>query len=216
MELTLGDFGTSYSKIKRGDKIEIVPSSELAKSGVTVDVGTGHNAGLYARRTINELVALSRGAQSIIDEDDFVVLDVGSRDIKYVRIRGGRFYDGDWNTICGAMAGFTIELLLKHLSVNLNELQASDMDIGITCGILGTGAVFDLIAEGLLPETAVSALIRGIAQNTYSFCKRPDKIYLSGGLCKVHAFIDSFPCEIVPVGRFVLVKGLSVSISDRA
>ncbi|MHB8841157.1 MAG: ATPase [Candidatus Aquicultor sp.] len=214
MELTLGDFGTSYSKIKRGGHVEVIPSSDLAKSEFMVDVGTGHNAGLYARRTVNELVALSRGAQSSIDEDDFVVLDVGSRDIKYVRIRGGRFYDGDWNTICGAMAGLTLELLLRHLSVNPSELRVSDTDLGVTCGILGTGAVFDLIAEGLPPEAAVSALIRGIAQNTYSFCKRPDKIYLSGGLCNMQAFIDSFPCEVVPMGRFVLIEGLSASISD--
>ncbi len=214
MELTLGDLGTSYSKIKHSGQIEVIPSSQLAKRKFMVDVGTGHNAGLYARHTVNELVVLSRGAQSSIDDDDFVVLDVGSRDIKYVRIRGGRFYDGDWNTICGAMAGFTLELLLQHLSVNPSKLRVSDADLGVTCGILGTGAVFDLIAEGLPPEDAVSALIRGIAQNTYSFCKRPDKIYLSGGLCNMRAFTDSFPCEVVPMGRFVLIEGLSASISD--
>lgn len=214
MGLTFGDFGTSYSKIKRDGAIEIIPSSEIAKQEMMVDIGTGHNASRYARRTVNELVALSLGAQRLIEDKNFVILDVGSRDIKYARIRDGRFHDGDWNTVCGAMAGLTIELILKHLHLDPGDLQISDKDLGVSCGILGTGAVFDLIAGGLPAKDAVSALVSGVASNTFNFCKRPDKIYLSGGLCNMQAFIDSFPCEVVPVGRFVLIDGLAVYVNE--
>jgi hypothetical protein len=50
--------------------------------------------------------------------------------------------------------------------------------------------------------------IKGIAKNIYDFSGKAEKIYISGGLCENKLFINSFPCEVIPLGRFVQVEGL--------
>ena len=68
--------------------------------------------------------------------------------------------------------------------------------------------IFDDIVAGSSETEAVARFVRGIALNGYRFAGSPEKLYLSGGLCANPLFVASFPCRLVPLGRFVLLEGL--------
>jgi activator of 2-hydroxyglutaryl-CoA dehydratase len=209
--MILADFGTSYSKFLDLNGIdpepEIMPSRELPRS-LRVDLATGHNAKRFAGRCVNELTALARGAEALIRESSYLILDCGSRDIKYVRYREGQLQDMGWNAECGASMGFTVELLERYYNLDFRRLPVPDRTFSVTCGVLGLSDIFDAITSGTEEAEAVARFVKGIAINAYRFAGSPPKLYLSGGLCDNQLFVKSFPCEIVPLGRFVLLAGL--------
>jgi activator of 2-hydroxyglutaryl-CoA dehydratase len=135
-------------------------------------------------------------------------VDVGSRDIKSVTFKDGEYAGCDWNYMCGAMAGFTVGLLGSYFNIDYEDLETAQEHLPVTCGILGMGAIFDKIADGLPPEKAVAMFIKGLAKNIHSFAGRAERIYLAGGLCENSLFVNSFPCELVLLGRYVQIEGL--------
>jgi len=208
--MLLADFGTSYCKIL--DTLSDAPPRIVATRDLErdfcADLATGHNAGRRSRQSINELTALAWGGEYHIEEPDFVLLDCGSRDIKFIRYEGGRVTDMGWNAECGASMGFTIELLGKYYDLNFNSIPVPDSGFPITCGVLGMSNIFDAVVSGSTEIEAVAKFVRGIAMNGYRFAGSPQKLYLSGGLCDNPLFVGCFPCEVVRLGRFVLLTGL--------
>ncbi|HHB77502.1 MAG TPA: ATPase [Desulfobulbus sp.] len=211
--MLLADFGTSYCKIldtETSPGPEIISTRDL-DAGFMADLATGHNAARRSRRSINELTALARGGEEIIGGEDFVLLDCGSRDIKFVRYSEGRVVDMGWNAECGASMGFTIELLAKYYDLDYGEIPVPDTGFSITCGVLGMSNIFDAVVSGLSETEAVAKFVRGIARNAYRFAGSPERLYLSGGLCDNPLFVGSFPCNVISLGRFVLLSGLQAS-----
>jgi len=209
--MILGDFGTSYCKfwdVSVPDSQPTVIATKDLPAGIEVTIATGHNGKRFSRQYINELIALARGGEALINEDTYVLLDCGSRDIKFVTIQNGDLKEMDWNTECGASMGFTIELLEKYYELDYTTMQAPERTFSVTCGVLGMSHIFDAVIAGTPVADAVASFIKGIAMNAYRFAGSPEKIYLSGGLCDNPVFINSFPCEVVPLGRFALLKGL--------
>jgi len=207
------DAGTTYAKIielcDSGEKIyKILPSKELKNHKLNIVKSTGHMA-FSKGISENEIVALALGAKEAVGETG-VVLDLGSRDAKWIKFEKGKFKDMDWNTSCAAATGATIEMLLKFYDVRLENLVEVDEKYNITCGIFGLEKIMDDISRAEAPEVAISKFINGIAQNAYNFTKKPEKIYLSGGFCDNLCFVNSLSkyCEVVPLGRFVLAEGL--------
>ena len=206
----LADFGTSWTKILDTDSGErrIEKTKDLAP--FKADLATGHNTNNRARRTVNELIALGDGAMQLVDDKEYTVLDVGSRDVKYVRFAGGRVAQMDWSAKCGALTGFTLELILSYFSVDPAGVEPGKGTMSITCGVLGMEQLFEAIAAGRSIEFALADFTRGLASNAYQFIGRPGCFYLSGGMCENPLFLKSFPpgVEVLPLGRFVLVEGL--------
>lgn len=208
--MLLADFGTSYCKLLETDSGEppyLIPTREFDRS-IQVDIATGHNGKRYAVQYVNELTALAKGGLSLIQESSFTLLDCGSRDIKYVIYEDGKIKDMGWNAECGASMGFTIELLEKYYTLDFTKLKVPKTSFSITCGVLGMSHIFDAVITGESEAEAVAKFVKGIAINAYNFAKRPEKIYLSGGLCDNPLFVGSFPCSVVSLGRFVLLEGL--------
>lgn len=209
--MILADFGTSYSKFLDLDQPDPQPyikaTKDLARN-FKVDIATGHNGKRFSTSYVNELIALARGGEALIEEDRYLLLDCGSRDIKYIHYQDGKMQDMGWNTECGASMGFTIELLENYYNLDFNKLPTPDKTFSVTCGVLGISNIFDAITSGVNEAEAVSSFVKGIAINAYRFAGSPAKIYLSGGLCDNRLFMDSMPCEVVPLGRFVLLAGL--------
>jgi activator of 2-hydroxyglutaryl-CoA dehydratase len=209
--MILGDFGTSYSKFldlsSGSSKPYIIPSKELTAAD-KVGIATGHNGKRFSNRYVNELTVLARGGESLIEEKNFVLLDCGSRDIKFIQYIDGRLNDMGWNSECGASMGFTIELLARYYDLDYQELPIPERPFSVTCGVLGMSRIFDAVVSGTPDSVAVARFVMGIAINAYRFAGSPTKLYLSGGLCDNPLFLNSFPCEIIPLGRFVLLKGL--------
>jgi activator of 2-hydroxyglutaryl-CoA dehydratase len=213
--LLLIDAGTSY--IKTYDtitgKTSIVHITDFAKHNlVKPNYTTGHNATLVGQGIfINELVALAEGAKALCDSKDFNILDVGSRDMKLVSYKSGNFDKCDWNTSCGAMIGFTIELIMKYFNKTHQDLKVTDKHFDITCGLLGITKFFDQISKDASIEEGLSSLINGMARFSWHFAGKPESLYLSGGLSDNTVFVESLRKLVPglkPLGRLVLIEGL--------
>jgi activator of 2-hydroxyglutaryl-CoA dehydratase len=211
----LGDFGTSYTKLFTNGDVKTLPTVEL-EAGLTVELGCGHHARGHARRVENELVALATGAKALVGKEDFVCVDVGSRDIKKVRFKSGRYAGCDWNYVCGALAGFTMELLSRYYSLVYDDIEPSEESLSVKCGILGISSLFDLVAQGEELPRAVAKFVKGVATNVYHFAGKPQPLFLAGGMCENALFVRSLPCDVVKLGRFVSVEGLKALMQNRA
>jgi activator of 2-hydroxyglutaryl-CoA dehydratase len=185
----------------------LLPTREL-KQSLRVDLATGHNGKRYANHYVNELTALAKGGEVLIPDGSFTLLDCGSRDIKYIRYEKGKVKDMGWNAECGASMGFTIELLERYYSLDFSALEVPATSFSVTCGVLGMSHIFDAVVGGENESVAVARFVKGIALNAFNFSGRPQVLYLSGGLCDNPLFVGSFPCELIPMGRFVLLEGL--------
>lgn len=215
--MLLADFGTSYCKILNtasGEPPRLVATRDLEK-GFYADIATGHNAGRRSHENINELTALAWGGEYLIGERDFVLLDCGSRDIKFIRYEDGKIKDMGWNAECGASMGFTIELLGKYYNLDFDTIPIPATGFPITCGVLGMSNIFDAVVSGSTEIEAVAKFVRGIAMNGYRFAGSPDKLFLSGGLCDNTLFVGCFPCKVIQLGRFVLLEGLKEYIKRK-
>lgn len=227
------DAGTTYSKIieigiedasialnpyfiekKSGKNYYIFPSKMLKTLDIKFEKSCGHmgaqkSAGISERETENEIIALANGCKNIVDANA-TVLDLGSRDAKWIRFKDTKFKDMDWNTSCASSTGATVEMLLKFYEVASEDLSFTSVKFPVTCGIFGLEKIMDDISKGANPPEAISKFIHGIAYNAWSFAKKPGEIYLSGGFCENKCFVDSLKnyCEVELLGRFILCEGL--------
>ena len=215
------DAGTTYSKIitvseqfddkyfvkNDSDKSYYILPSNIVK---TLDISPKNSCGHMSYSNENEIIALARGAKKMNVDSDATVLDLGSRDSKWIRFKDGKFHDMDWNTSCASSTGATVEMLLKFYDINPKDLKFDEEKFSVTCGIFGIEKIMDSISNGVEPEAAISKFVHGIAFNAWNFAKRPDKIYLSGGFCENKCLTDSLKkyCDVIILGRFVLCEGL--------
>jgi len=204
------DFGEEYLFSQKENKYYyILPSSIVKSLNITPERSCGH----MSNASENEIIALAKGAKKIkeIEEaKEATILDLGSRDAKWIKFRNGKFHDMDWNTSCASSTGATVEMLLKFYNVKAKELEFTPEKFAVTCGIFGMEKIMDSISSGSKPSEAISKFVHGIAFNAWNFSKKPEKIYLSGGFCENKCLIDSLRnyCEVKPLGRFVLCEGL--------
>jgi len=213
----LADFGTSWTKLY--DTATGASSLQRTKDlppALRADLATGHNTRERASKAVNELIALGAGALELVSEPDFTVLDIGSRDVKYLRVTGRRVDEMNWSVKCGALTGFTLELLLSYFSLEPGVVPAGGRALGITCGVLGMEQIFESIASGESPARAVAEFTRGLALNAWNFIGAPQRFYLSGGMCDNPLFMGSFPSgvEVRPLGRYVLIEGLKKEFAN--
>lgn len=213
--MLLGDFGTTWTKIIDTSTCErrLLPSASARN--IRVDVATGHNLRGRAPVFVNELLALASGGMARLGPGPWTLVDIGSRDIKAVSVDSGRPVHMDWNNACGALTGFTLELLGRYFSIDFETLEPVDQGLPVTCGVLGMERLFDQIAAGRSAEQAVAAFVRGMASFAHGFLDRPELLYLSGGMCDNALFLKSFPqgVQVKPLGRFLLVEGLEAELA---
>ena len=218
------DAGTTYSKIITDQELfteeflikyesnkfyYILPSAIIKSQKITPDRSCGH----MANASENEIIALAQGAKKlteIANASEATILDLGSRDAKWIKFRKGKFHDMDWNTSCASSTGATVEMLLKFYNLKPEDLEFNSEKFAVTCGIFGMEKIMDSISSGSKPSEAVSKFVHGIAFNAWNFCKKPEKIYLSGGFCENKCLVDSLKhyCDVEILGRFVLCEGL--------
>jgi len=215
------DAGTTYSKIitdknclnkqflvcqKNNLYYYIMPSAEVKAQNIIPDACCGH----MSQANENEIVALAKGAKKYGISSNATILDLGSRDAKWIRFENNKFHDMDWNTSCASSTGATVEMLLKFYNVNAEELFYTSEKFNVTCGIFGMEKIMDSISSGAQPAEAISKFVHGIAYNAWNFAKRPEKLYLSGGFCENRCLVNSLKnyCEVELLGRFILCEGL--------
>lgn len=215
------DAGTTYSKIitdkncfdeqflicnKNNMFYYILPSSLIKSMELKPDACCGH----MSHSNENEIIALAKGVQKLMIDKNATVLDLGSRDAKWIKFKDGKFHDMDWNTSCASSTGATVEMLLKFYDVKAEDLKFTLEKFNVTCGIFGMEKIMDSISNGEKPAEAISKFVHGLAFNAWNFAKRPEKLYLSGGFCENKCLVESLKnyCEVETLGRFVLCEGL--------
>ena len=215
------DAGTTYSKIITDEKqfddeffikqdgnsaYYILPSRIIKAQNIVPTRSCGH----MSNASENEIIALAQGAKKRDISSNATVLDLGSRDAKWIKFKDSKFHDMDWNTSCASSTGATVEMLLKFYGVRAEELAFDEEKFAVTCGIFGMEKIMDSISAGVKPSEAISKFVHGIAFNAWNFCKKPEKIYLSGGFCDNKCLVDSLKnyCEVELLGRFVLCERL--------
>lgn len=217
------DAGTTYSKIISDVESElkedaifsekmnnlfyyILPSKIIKSKNIVPLRSCGH----MSNASENEIIALANGTKKYNIDSNATILDMGSRDAKWIKFKSAKFHDMDWNTSCASSTGATVEMLMKFYDVKLSDLSFNKEKFNVTCGIFGMEKIMDAISSGEKPADAISKFVHGIAYNAWNFAKSPDKIYLSGGFCDNKCFTDSLSeyCEVIKLGRFVLCEGL--------
>lgn len=215
------DAGTTYTKIITDGELSGL-STFCCKDKYNYYISDSHTAKLLNLKPTsscghmsdtdnheNEIIALARGAKKYVD-DNATILDLGSRDAKWISFKDGKFHDMDWNTSCASSTGATVEMLLKFYDLKVEDLAYTPERFNITCGIFGLEKIMDSISKGEKASVAVSKFVHGIAYNAWTFAKKPDKLYLSGGFCENKCLVDSLKqyCEVITLGRFILCEGL--------
>lgn len=220
--MIFADAGTTYTKIielnektsaiknfivkeENNKTYYILPSKILKQLNLEYEKGCGH----MAMQSENEIIALVQGCKDIIDSNA-TILDLGSRDSKWIKFKNNKFSDMDWNTSCASSTGATIEMLIKFYDIKNENLSFNKERFNVTCGIFGLEKIMDDISNGANPNDAIAKFIHGIALNAWLFTKKPEKIYLSGGFCENKCFVDSLKnyCNVELLGRFRLCEGL--------
>lgn len=205
---------TKIKNIEKEHNLYIVPSKDISKLNLEFNGATGHmvrNKLSKDGKYENEIIALAYGAQKTIEDwHNATIIDLGSRDTKWVRFKDGKYKDLDWNTSCGSATGATVEMLCKFYNVNPSQIDASSEKYPVTCGVFAMEKIMDDIATGVNTEIAIAKYIHGIAYNAWNFAQKPEQIYLSGGFCENSCFVESMKkyCDVKQLGRFVLLNGL--------
>jgi activator of 2-hydroxyglutaryl-CoA dehydratase len=192
----------------------LFPTKLLSKLKILFDGATGHMVKNHIKpdgNYENEVIALAYGAKKLLNNpDNAIIVDLGSRDIKWVQFKNGKYKDLDWNTNCGSATGATVEMLCKFYNVDPETIEIQKEKIPVVCGVFAMEKIMDAIANDIPAEVAIAKYIHGIAYNTWNFARQPEKIYLSGGFCMNSCFVKSLElyCEVITLGRFVLLEGL--------
>lgn len=203
---------------KEGNQINsrqiLLPTKLINKhEEIIFDAATGHmsqrrikNTGRYE----NELIAMALGGLKLLKEDSVTLIDLGSRDSKWIKYKNRKYKDLDWNGSCGSGTGATIEMVCNFYEVDPKKILIENEKVAVTCGVFGMEKIMDMIARGFPADIAISRYIHGIAFNVWNFAQCPDRIYLSGGLCLNDCFVNSLRlyCDVDVLGRFVLLEGL--------
>lgn len=201
------ELGEYLAKTEGEKSYYILPSSKIKSLNLDITACCGH----MSNANENEIIALANGSKKYVDKNA-TVLDLGSRDAKWIRFKDGKFHDMDWNTSCASSTGATVEMLLKFYNVKREDLEFNEEKFAVTCGIFGLEKIMDDISNGAKPVEAISKFVHGIAYNAWNFSKKPEKIYLSGGFCENKCFVNSlrYYCDVELLGRFMLCEGLEV------
>jgi activator of 2-hydroxyglutaryl-CoA dehydratase len=209
----IADCGSTWTKIldPGSGAIEIITTKELVRRpDERFEVATGHCGRGRCTTYRNELIALTEGGLALVDEGDFSLVDVGGRDIKFVRLKGRKVEKLDWNLACGSTTGATLELLGNYYDIDFSTLPPSDRWVNVTCGVFGMERVLEQISLGTSPEESVAMFLHGLVRNVIDFIGRPGHFYLSGGFCENPCFMRTAErcCRVTPLGRTVLLEGL--------
>ena len=216
--MRIADCGSTWTKIldPGSGAVEIITTKELVRRpDERFEFATGHCGRSRCTTYRNELIALAEGGLALVDEGDFSLVDVGGRDIKFVRLKGRKVEKLDWNLACGSTTGATLELLGNYYDIDFSTLPPSERWVNVTCGVFGMERVLEQISLGTSPEESVAMFLHGLVRNVIDFIARPGHFYLSGGFCENPCFVRTAEryCRMTPLGRTVLLEGLRKALT---
>ncbi len=146
------DFYRSYIGKERGEMI--LKKREL---GMNVEVplaATGYGRVRLPEKEahlVPEIKAIALGVSQLLEESDYLILDMGGQDAKAILIKSGRAVDFVANDRCAASSGRYLENMSLVLGISLDELTTyhdDPVELSSTCAIFGETELVGLLAEG--------------------------------------------------------------------
>jgi predicted CoA-substrate-specific enzyme activase len=188
--------GTAFDFLTAAENLfeELIDASGIDRDevGKVYATGYGRNTILFARQTISEITAHTKGVHFLFPEVQGII-DVGGQDSKIIAVENGRVTDFLMNDKCAAGTGKFLEYTAKALEVPINDLGnlalASRQTAGITsmCTVFAESEVISLRAKGVAKEDIASGLIANIAQRIAVMARRmglKERIAFVGGVAK--------------------------------
>ena len=110
--MIFGDAGSSWCKIfELGDaQVRIERVQKTLKSARRFEWGTGHTARTRSHHFENDLIALTKGALALVDQEDFTVLDLGAN-LGYFSLRLAERFDATCVAVEESYAAWLREIL---------------------------------------------------------------------------------------------------------
>ncbi len=217
--MILGDAGSSWCKVYvlGDDEVQVLPVQKMNTQNMRFAWGTGHTARKRSANFENDLISLTKGALALVEEANFTVLDLGSRDAKLVGFSDRRPTKLDWSVGCAAATGATLEMLGRFYDIDFNKIEITEEWSPVTCGTYALERIMDAVSNGDPAAAAVSRFVHGLAKNAFSFSGEPKKLYLSGGFTGNKAFMSALSkyTEVVPMGRTVPLAGLYAFAAEK-
>lgn len=180
---------------------KILEIKEVYPNCAVISCGYGKkNVG--SLKSVNELIALAKGANYISPDLD-VVLDIGGQDTKIIRQEKGVLKEFFINDKCAAGSGMflgnTCNMLEKDF-MNIELVMPEDISVNLSsvCAVFAQSEIVELISNNEDENIIISAVIKQIFQQAKKLFSKIncDTIMLSGGLTNIYN-IDSFATEVL-------------------
>lgn len=174
------------------DQKIVVDVEKLQCGPFDVGISTGYgrnNTDLSLFKSINEIKAHAYGAMHQLQEEDFLLLDIGGQDVKVTQVEKGIVVDLVLNDKCAASCGRYLENMAQVLEVDMKELERhyeEPIPLNSTCAVFSESELIGKIAEGVSTQTLCASV-------NYSLYKRlkpllstfsAKRLILSGGVSK--------------------------------
>lgn len=163
-------------------------------AGITA-TGYGRNMMSFANaNVISEIKAHYKGALSSVDEDEFILVDIGGQDSKVIYVKNGYIEDFVMNDKCAASTGRFLENACRILDISLSELAEmteEPVKLSATCAIFSESEIVGLIAEGVPVEKIGAGINESISRRLFPLIRkyRNKMIYAAGGVASNTAII---------------------------
>ncbi|HZE21206.1 MAG TPA: acyl-CoA dehydratase activase, partial [Desulfobaccales bacterium] len=159
-------------------------------------VATGYGKNLLKAHfpTITEIRAHFLGAQSLVDLDHFILLEMGGQDTKVLYIREGRVFDFLTNDRCAAGTGRYLENMARFLKMPLTRFAGcwqDPVDISQTCAIFGETELVGHLLEGVDPARIAAGVNASVARRALAMVRRYrcSTLVFVGGVAKNRAVV---------------------------
>ncbi len=173
------------------DTIKYVYDSLKQNHGVyTVTTGYGRGLLTEADKQVTEITCHGKGA-NILSKGIRTIIDIGGQDSKVIILdRDGNICDFLMNDKCAAGTGRFIEVMMKILNNDINEIDRfiknkETIKISSMCTVFAESEIISLLANKNDPGSIARGIIDSISNRTSNFAKRliiKDSIFFSGGL----------------------------------
>ena len=167
----------------------------------------------------------TKGACSLQQAHDLLVLDIGGQDTKIIGIRDDTVCDFLMNDKCSAGTGRFLEIMAARLALRPEELCAlarrgSGVSISSLCTVFAESEVVSLIGRGEPRENiafgVVDSIVKKVASQRQKLGGQFSAVCLTGGLCQCDYLPEALSAAIGqpvlthPDGRFAGAIGAAL------
>ncbi|MBS7249698.1 MAG: 2-hydroxyglutaryl-CoA dehydratase [Candidatus Freyarchaeota archaeon] len=158
-----------------------------------VATGYGRINAPFANSRVTEITCHGKGA-FFANNCARTVIDVGGQDSKVISINEqGRVVDFQMNDRCAAGTGRFLEVMMKTLDMNYEEMSQAAINsenpskISNMCTVFAESEVITLLAKGERRENIAAGLCQSIAERIATMVKRiglREEVVMTGGVAK--------------------------------